>query len=214
MDRTPQEKFVTLYDTAKKCLLILDHLYRKIEEGTLLATDASKIESDVSIVIELYVSTLSFVDYLHRFYEIICGMPLLRKDLPELKKLGDAFLPVEECRNYLQHMREDLMANAPLKYPILGAISWIHEQRNYMLLSNQPTQNYDAPGIVYDRLAGTFVCKYQLVVGGHNIQLDTVYGHAKSFWTWLEKRAVIQPDEVKEYAWGKPMIFHAEFRKA
>ncbi len=31
--RNPKEKFVTLYDTAKKCLLILDHLYIDMENG-------------------------------------------------------------------------------------------------------------------------------------------------------------------------------------
>jgi len=43
--RTPQEKFVGLYDTAKKCLLILDHLYRKIEEGSAAAEVITKVDA-------------------------------------------------------------------------------------------------------------------------------------------------------------------------
>ena len=46
MRRNTKEKIVTLYDTAKKCLLILDHLYIDLENGISLANDAPKIESD------------------------------------------------------------------------------------------------------------------------------------------------------------------------
>ena len=93
-------------------------------------------------------------------------MTLIRKDQPELKALAKALAPVKECRNYLQHMRGDLMKNEPINYPILGAITWIHEGRNYILLSNQPTQNCSLPGIVYDTFENKYLCKYQLVVGG------------------------------------------------
>jgi hypothetical protein len=213
MKRNPQEKFVTLYDTAKKCLLILDHLYTDLENGTLLANDTAKIETDSSVVIELYIAALGLIDYFHRFYEIVSAMPLIRKDQLELKKLGEALAPVTECRNYLQHMRGDLMSNDFIKYPILGAISWIHEGRNYILFSNQPTQSFSAPGIVYDRLEDKYICKYMLTVGGHEIKIDTVYTEIKSFWRWMEKVAVIEPSQIKDYTWGKPTIIYSEVTK-
>lgn len=211
MKRQPQEKFVTLYDTAKKCLLILDHLYGDFEKNILLATDPPKVGDDASIVSKIYIASLGLVDYFHRFHEIVCAMPLLRKDLPELKKLGDALIPVQNCRNYLQHMHNDLMSNNAINYPILGAISWIHEGRNYILFSNQATENHGAPGIVYDSFSQNYICKYQLTVGGHEIHLDVVYSQVKSFWAWLEKVAVINPPEIKDYTWGKPIIIYAEF---
>ncbi len=209
--RTPQEKFVTLYDTAKKCILILDHLYRKIEDGLAAAEDGTRVEQDSGVVIELYIVFLSLVDYLHRFHEIVSAMPLLRKDSPELKRLAQCFVRVEEIRNYLQHMREDLMGNGPLKFPILGGISWIRGTKNYMLLPDQPTQMYDVPGIAFDRLEKRYVCRYQLSIGGHDLQLDTAYEEAKRFWRWLEGISVIQPPQIKEFAWGKPWIVHSEF---
>lgn len=214
MERKPQEKFVTLYDTAKKCLLILDHLYSDLEKGTFLANDATKVETDSSIVTEIYIAALGLIDYFHRFHEIVSAMPLIRKDQPELKKLRKALIPVKECRNYLQHMRGDLMTNDPIKYPILGAISWIHKGRNYILFSNQATQSSEAPGIVYDRFSEKYICKYLLNVGGHEIQIDIVYNEVKSFWTWLEKVTIIQPPQIKDYAWGKPTIIYSEFTKS
>lgn len=213
MERNPQEKFVILYDTAKKCLLILDHLYADFEKGTLLATDPAKVETDSSVVTGIYISALGLIDYFHRFHEIISAMTLIRKDQAELKKLKNTLEPVKHCRNYLQHMRGDLMKNDPIQYPILGAISWIHEGRNYTLFSNQPTHGVSLPGIAYDTFAGKYVHKYLLIVGGYEIQLDTVYIEVKVFWAWLEKAIAIEPQQIKDYAWGKPMIICSEFKK-
>ena len=213
MKRNPQEKFVILYDTAKKCLLILEHLYADFKSGTFQASDAAKVENDPSVVTQLYISALGLIDYFHRFYEIISAMTLIRKDQLELKKLRNVLEPVKDCRNYLQHMRGDLMKNDPITYPILGAISWVHEGRNYMLLSNQPTQSVNFPGIVYDTYDGKYVCEYLLSVGGHEIRIDAIYNEIKSFWTWLEKSVVIEPSHIKDYAWGKPTIMCSEFRR-
>jgi hypothetical protein len=213
MKRNPEEKFVILYDTAKKCLLILDHLYAAFENGTLVAEDAAKVETNPSVVTELYISALGLIDYFHRFHEIISAMTLIRKDRSELKKLKNALEPVKACRNYLQHMRGDLMKSDPIKYPILGAISWVHEDKNYMLFSNQPTQGVSLPGIVYDTFTGKYVFKYLLIVGGHEIRIDTIYAEVKSFWEWLEKAVVIKPPYIKEYVWGNPMIMYSEFKK-
>jgi len=214
MKRNPQEKFVTLYDTAKKCLLIVDRLYEQIEKTTLLAVEPAKIEAaDSSVVTDIYIAALGLVDYLHRFHQVVRAMPLLRNDLPELRRLNGAFVAVQNCRNYLQHMRGDLMANDPITYPILGAISWIYEDRNYTLFSNQPTPSCSAPGIAYDLFAERYICKYQVLVGGHEVRLDIVYAAAKEFWVWLEKAVVIQPPHIKDYAWGKPAIINSAFTK-
>jgi hypothetical protein len=61
MKRSPQEKFVVLYDTAKKCLLILDHLYTNLENGTNQAIDADKIKNDLSIVTSVVLLTLLYI---------------------------------------------------------------------------------------------------------------------------------------------------------
>lgn len=213
MKRNPEEKFVTLYDTAKKCLLILDHLYIDLENGISLANDATKIESDSSIVIEIYIAALGLIDYFHRFHEIISAMPLIRNDQQELRNLRKSLEPVKECRNYLQHMRSDLMKNEPITYPILGAISWIHENRNFILFPNQATMGFSTPGIAYDRFEEKFICKYLLIVGGHKIKIDTVYTEIKLFWAWLDKAVVIEPSHIKDYVWGKPAIIYSEFTK-
>jgi hypothetical protein len=212
MNRKPQEKFVTLYDTAKKCLLILDYLYSDFENITRSAVDEASPENNSTISIKLYISALGLIDYFHRFHEIVSAMPLIRKDLPEVKNLRKKLAPVRKCRNYLQHMRKDLMINDPITYPILGAISWVSNGKNYVLFSSQTTQNIQIPGISYDRLLEKYTCEYLLIVGGHEIQIDAIYTAVKSFWTWLDKMSVIEPSQIKDYSWGEPTIIHSEIK--
>ena len=213
MNRKPQEKFVTLYDTAKKCLLILDHLYSDFENGTMLAIDEANPGNNSAISIKLYISALGLVDYFHRFHEIVSAMPLIRQDQQELKNLKKALEPVRECRNYLQHMRGDLMKNDPITYPILGAISWVSNGQCYVLFSNQATQIIKTYNIPYNEVSGEYICKYLLVIGGHEIQIDTTYAAVMSFWTWLDNVSVIKPPEIKDYSWGEPTIVHSEIKK-
>jgi hypothetical protein len=77
--RTPQQKLVTLFETAKKALLIIDHLYDNLENSSSLVASTNEFPSTSPIIIDLYICALGLVDYLNRFYEVVQAMPLLKK---------------------------------------------------------------------------------------------------------------------------------------
>ena len=154
----------------------------------------------------MYISSLGMIDYVHRFFEIVQAMPLLRKDHPKVKKLGNFLKSLQDCRNYLQHMRGDLSKNDDINYPIIGSISWVDNDQNYTLFCQQTTKSFQVPGIAYDRKLNKYVCRFQLSIGGYEIQLDNVYNEVKSFWLWLDKSSSIEPKSIKDYEWGVPMI--------
>lgn len=207
-----QEKFVILYDTAKKCLLIIDHLFANLKYSTQRAEVAENTELNSAIIMEIYISALGLIDYFHRFHEVISAIPLIRKDHPRIKKLNSTLKQITDCRNYLQHIRNDLMNNNPIDFPILGTIMWINENRNYALFSNQHINDYSFTGIAYDTISDRFVCQYQLVVGKYIIMIDQVYSDIKTFWYWFEKSTVIEPPHIKAYAW-EASILYSEFKK-
>ena len=70
MARTPQQKFVTLFETAKKALLIIDRLYYSLEKSSALVSSTNEFPSTSPNIIDLYICTLGLVDYLNRFYTI------------------------------------------------------------------------------------------------------------------------------------------------
>lgn len=58
MKRSAQEKFVTLFDTTKKRLLILDHLFAALEKGTRLASNSVQDRGNESTITGLYIWAL------------------------------------------------------------------------------------------------------------------------------------------------------------
>lgn len=217
MKRTPEEKFVTLYQTAKKCLLIADRLFSDLENATnkissyRIGEKVAIEKIDTKDIIQAYIAAHGLIDYFHRFNQIILAMPLLNKQDHEVKELGKATKPAKDCRNYLQHMRNGLSKDDPIEYPVLGAISWIYEDRNYILLPSQPTTSFGAPGIAYDTLKKEYVHRFLLVIGGFEVRLDVIYMQIKTFWDWLDKRCEISPGDIKKYVWDRPKILCARF---
>ncbi len=208
--RSPGHRFATLFDTAKRCLILIDRLYSETEECLRQLGDAANVPEKSQIAVRLYASVFSIIDFGHRFDQIVDAMPLLPKKRPEVKRLHSTMSPVASCRNYLQHIRNHLSKVENIDFPILGSISWIQNNRNYTILPTQLTEGYGVPSISIDTKLMRYTCRYQLVIEKHRVQLDTVYQEMKTFWNWLNSISNITPPEVKTYEWGSPNILYSE----
>lgn len=205
-----QIKFIRFYETAKKCLILIDKVYSRIEEN-ILGLESDKNDKE-SMTCELYIDLFTFIDFAHRFLQIIDSIPLLSKKKYEVRELNKTLDVVKRCRNYLQHMKEHLAKEEVIDYPILGSFSWISDDRNYIILPTQFTQNNKNAGIAYDTYENVYVCKYQFSIGGFELKIDNIYSEIKEFWDWFDKMARIKPEELKNYSWGNPNIIYSMFK--
>jgi len=212
--RTIPEKYVTLFDTAKRCLLIIDQLYADFTQGLDSLTENDGEKQDQSKIIRLYACAHGLIDFCHRYMQVIEAMPLLSKKRVEVKKLVEMCSEVTECRNYIQHIRNHLMSDDRIDYPILGSISWIKEDRNYVLFPNQATQGHSIYGITYDTWNKKYVCKYQITISKYQLRIDLIYNELKKFWEWLSSVSQIEPASVKEYQWGRAGILYSRLTEA
>ncbi len=209
--RTPGHRFATLYDTAKRCLLVLDQLYSELGTNLEKLAEHNQTALESQITVKLYSGIFSIIDFAHRFIQIIDSMPLLSKKQSEVKKLYEDTRGVVLCRNYVQHIRNHLSKTESINFPILGSISWIHKNKNYVLFPTQLTERYEMAGIAYDLKEMKYVCNYQFTIGTQTIALDPLYNAMKVFWGWLSGVAHITPTEVMNYEWGRPNIIVSEF---
>lgn len=207
-----QNKFVRLYDVAKRCLILIDVVYNNIEKNIGLLTNKDSELNTESIIYELYLDAFSFVDFTNRFQQTIKSMTLLSKNEQHVKQLFKTLKPIKDCRNYLQHMKEHLCREKIIDYPIMGAFSWISENKNYLLLPNQFSESNRTIGIAYDRIENKYICKYQFIVEKYEIKIDFAYKEIKYFWNWFESVVHIEPEEIKKYEWGNPKIFYSMFK--
>ena len=214
VDKIRQVKFVRLYDIAKRCLILIDHVYDKINNSTKILENPKNPTDDEYQTFELYLDIFNFIDFSHRFLQIIDSMPLLSKKHAEAKKLNNTASVIKDCRNYLQHLRREISKEEIIDFPILGSFSWISNSRNYILLPTQATETHSTVGIVYDTHNHIYVCKYQFTVGNNELKIDNIYKELKEFWGWLETITHIDPKEIKEYKWGKPNIIITYFDKS
>ena len=169
--RSPGHRFATLYDTAKRCLIILDALYLELERHLQAIADPNGIADKSAVAVGIYTCVFSIIDFGNRFVQIVDAMPLISKKQPELKQLHKATESLTQSRNYVQHMRNHLSKTATIDFPILGSIAWIQDDRNFVILPTQSTEGYAVPSIPYDRETMRYSCKYQFCFALNHTEL-------------------------------------------
>ena len=134
---------------------------------------------------DLYQLFISYVDFTHRLYDIVNSLPYISKKRPLMKQMGEMHERVNEARNYYQHMRGDLSEGKAMDFPILGGVSWVHNEFNYVTIPNHTSANCSVMGIPWDRQENRWACKYQLTVKGKIIHIDTLHAFSRELFTWV-----------------------------
>jgi hypothetical protein len=204
-NRTPVEKFILLFEAAKRSLLAAEELLKR------LTADLSALEQDIVGQVQLderaigpLLSAVAFVDFAHRFGSIVDALPLVSKSAPELRQLRGTLRSIEDARNHLQHMRGDLSSNEAILYPILGALSWSNGDNSYTVYMSQPAQTA-ACSIVYDTQNRCWVCQHEYRLKDAAIDLDKVLAEMRNAYRFVSKS--ISDREFASLRWGKTIAF-------
>lgn len=207
MSRTPQEKYVLLFEAMKRSLLAADMLLQR------LASEVSALENDIDLRIDIegravlpFLSAVAFVDFAHRFGSIVDALPLINKRAPEIQRLRAALAEVEKARNHLQHMRGDLSSNEDIKYSVLGAVAWAGGQSSYTIFMSQPTPA-EAASLVYDRQEHCWVAKHQYSIKDATINLDVVLSEMRGTYEWIISTVQFSDPEFAKLKWGETHAF-------
>lgn len=203
MNRTPSDKFILLFEAVKRSLLAADAFLKRLSD------ELSSLESDISASIEVgeraippLMSAVAFIDFAHRFASIADALPLINKSAPEMRRLKKAMAPVEKVRNHLQHMRGDLSSNAPVTYPLLGALAWANGSSSFAVLLSQPT-NATASSLVYDSVRAAWIPQRQYTVKNVDIDLDGVLMEMHAVYSWITSIVQFSDPSIAELSWGK-----------
>ena len=139
--RTPEQKYMLLFEALKRSLLILHRVrgrlsknLRRVEERHHQGLNFEEQAADALI------DAISLVDFLHRYGALVDALPLISKRDPAMAKLRAALSDVEAARNYLQHIRGDLVTDAGITYPVLGSVMWSSGIDSYALQFSQTTE--------------------------------------------------------------------------
>ncbi len=209
-DTLLEQRYATLYDTAKRNLIIIDVVYPDFVRLLNNISDESFVQNNNSTIPQLYLNAYSFIDFTHRFVQIIDSMPFLSKKQNEVRKLHTVTNQLKKARNYIQHIREHLIIIENINFPILGSISWIIGNKNFTILPSQTT-NYSVLNIPFDNKTNKFVCSYMFFIETFQIPIDIIYNELKTFWKWLDNISKLTPSSLHSYEWGSYPIVMSEF---
>lgn len=203
MSRPPNEKFVLLFEAAKRSFLMAEILVDRLRHE--LAVVESLIRSSTEVgqhIAPALLSCVAFVDFAHRFGELVDQLPLLRKDAPETRKLRAALMCVEDARHHLQHLRGDLSSNDKIDYPLLGSISWISGDICFMASLSQPNGASSAT-MAYDSVNRCWVAKYQYRLRTTQIDPESVLAEMRNTFDWIISKVTFTDPNLALLQWGK-----------
>jgi hypothetical protein len=200
--RTPEQKFITLFEAAKRSLLATIELHCRLTSD--LRTLEGPLESGEDIgdsAISPLLSAVSFVDFAHRFGALIDALPLLKKNAPELRALHSAIAPVERARNHLQHLRGDLSSNEPIRYSLLGELCWTNAEACYFLALTDPHEVKHVT-IAYDASKQRWAETIRYSVRDIWVNVDKVLDEMRKAFDWVCSKSAINDPQVRELKWG------------
>jgi hypothetical protein len=209
--RTPEEKFILYFEAAKRSLLACEMLLARLEsELTAIEPHMSPNGELNELIVPALLSAISFVDFAHRFGELMDAMPLLPTKSPQLRGLREALVPVEGIRNHLQHLRCELATNDQVDYPLLGSIVWTKGRQSFAAAMGQSTQS-TFPSMVYDTRNDCWVSRWQYNVGNFIVNFDPVMVEMKKAYQWLVGKVKLSDHDFAKLEWGKTMGFSCTF---
>ncbi|GAB3095572.1 hypothetical protein GCM10027159_13710 [Lysobacter terrae] len=207
MTRSPQEKFVLLFETARRSLLASDLILARLTQE--LAALEPDIQSKVDIqgrAASPLLAAVALIDFSHRFGSVVDALPLINKKTIELRLLRETLESVETARNHLQHMRGDLSASSTVDYPILGAISWANGSSSYTICMSQP-QTADMHSLVYDTHNKCWVTTLQYTVKHTAIDIPRVNSAMHRAYQSVSSSVDFLDPSQSSLSWGETLAF-------
>jgi hypothetical protein len=165
-------------DRSKRRLRIFDGLhvsFRMLEHHHAVMYEACvDIRTNQKRVIPALAACWGFIDSLHRLRELSQAIPGLGGRTPELIRFLKTTGMAEDCRHYVQHLREELVSDR--SHPVWGSLSWVDSEdpltsHTVWLGTQLPGQS--STGAVFDRIEGKWASKVCLGIDNLSFNFDS-----------------------------------------
>lgn len=176
-----------------KCV---DGLYYSFEMLEHVHSDLHRtcagISGDKKFLIPALWRCWSFVDLVHRIREIAQAMPGLSKKDAELLRFLKATDLAGEYRNYIQHLRSELLKRDIDKFPVWGSLAWVDmEDPNccHTIMLGARLEGTGYVGCVFDNFEKRWVSSVSLSVREKSFHFDPVFQACNRFRQFIMERA-------------------------
>ena len=193
MDASTDTRLIRCLDGLEMSFAMLEHIH-----GDLHAT-CHAIRTDKHMLASAFWRCWSFVDTVHRLREVSEAVPGLSSKTPELRVFLKATSIAEGFRNYIQHLRNELMKAPGNTFPVWGSLSWVDPDDGaltHMAMAGAQVGQTSYVGCVFDTVRCRWVSKVALSVNELSFNFDPIFEACMKF------REFVIPWLLKKYSPG------------
>lgn len=157
---------------------MLEHIYPGLHEN------CHKIKTESRPMSLALLKCWSFVDVVHRIREITETIPGLNTNTPQVRQFLQETQVAELFRNYIQHLRGELLKREPNNFPVWGSISWVDpDDQSLIHIVDSGTRigTITNTSILYDTQRKKWVSSVSLNIEGGAFNFDLIYDAAIQF---------------------------------
>ena len=152
--------------------LMLDHYYEGLHEL------CCEIIPNNAKIVPALASCWGIIDVVHRIREIALSTPGINSKNLEMRAFIEKTNLAEDYRHYIQHLRNELAAKPPQKFPVWGTLSWVNmddQTQSHIVLLGAQIEGTQYDGCVFDTFEKKWVSKVTLSVDQKSFNFDPMY---------------------------------------
>lgn len=176
---------ITEYVARKRCPRVL----------ALYEQAIAKKSQSINDVLRVYELAFSLVDNIVRYQKIASTLPRFSQKSDEFKLFAKRLSGMKELRNLLQHINGDI--DTEFESPILGGVTWVKGDTNYIVAFNDLGVKRSLPSIVFDTQEMAFTKEFCYVHNGKYYDLALAIKGYREYQKYVEAKCRVEAD-------GKP----------
>ena len=166
-------------------------------------------------VVRVYELAFSIVDNIVRYQKIAGMLPRLGQKTEEFKLFSSKLSGLKDLRNLLQHINGDI--DTEFESPILGGVTWVKGEVNYMAAFNDLGGSRSLPGIVYDTQENKFTSNFCYVHNDRYYDLSGAIDGYRGYHKYVESKCAVDVNgkqySVNEHFMALAMAFKSPVTK-
>jgi len=170
---------------------------------------ASISEDEPESIVRAMMTAWAIVDCVHRVRELAEGTPGLGKSCAERSRFLDATKVCHDFRNYIQHLRQELLKPDLDEFPVWGSFSWVDpsdQSTCCTVLTGTRVGKVSVQSCVYDRLERRWVSRTTLCLGRASLNIDPVVEETKAFCHFIQRWILGQKSGQIQIQYRLPII--------
>jgi len=143
-------------------------------------------------VLDVYNFVFALIDHLVRYHKIATVLPRISHKLSSFKALQSSVGDFKEIRNQFQHINNDIENDN--SGPLLGSVSWISKQMQFIASFHDIGRVRTAPGIVMETKTGKYEQDFCFIYNDKYYDLGKAIEGVQSFNEFINSTVRVELD--------------------